>query len=391
VRDNARVQRRDFLTALGRALAASAAAPLLDACSGGGKKSAPSTAPTTRAPSTTRVPSTTSATHRGQHTPHVDVTGATDVTAGLQAFIDAVPNGATITFPAHARYRLDGTLNVFDRHGLTFLGQDTSFHHTRRGVRGTSHWSVLRGKDLVWRDLTLLGQNTDGGYTGSLEAQHGWNIAATDGFEIDGCTVKDIYGDFVYMTNYPSKLLAKHGHIHDCTFTTNGRQGISFIGCTDIEIDHNTIQNVARTMFDFEPNNPTQQVHRVSIHDNDLRYHRLNFLGAGNGTPNTPMSDITVHKNTGFSFGQIIVSGSPTARRSNFTFTDNVADGIPFGIPMGYCMVFRYVDGVTVTGNTQKLQPGRTPKMRLALCADCTNIEVSGNHVPGGDGELQRS
>jgi hypothetical protein len=382
------VQRRDFLTGIARVLAAGAAAPLLDACSGGGGKSAASTPPSTRAPSTTHAPSTTTTTHRGQHTPRVDETGATDVTAGLQAFIDAVPNGATITFPAHARYRLDGTLNVVDRHGLTFLGQGTEFRHTLRGVRSTFHWSVLRGKDLVWRDLTLLGQNTDGGYTAPLEAQHGWNIAGTDGFEIDGCTVRNIYGDFVYMTNYPSKLLTKHGHIHNCTFTTNGRQGISFVGCTDIEIDHNTIQNVARTMFDFEPNNVTEEVHRVNIHDNDLRYHRLNFLGAGNGAPNTPMSDITVHKNTGFSFGQVIVNGSPTARRTNFTFTDNVADGPAFGIPMGYCMVFRYVDGVTVTGNTQKLQPGRNPKMRLALAEACSSVKVSGNSFPGGVGEL---
>lgn len=366
-------------------LAAGAAMPLLDACSGGGKKSSATT--THKSPTTSRPPPT----NTGSGLYALDATGATDVTAGLQAFIDSVPNGTAVRFPAHARYRLDGTLSVVDRHGLTFVGQDTSFQHTRRGVRSTFHWSVLRGSDLTWRGLTLLGQNSDGGYTGSLEAQHAWNIAGTNGFEIDDCVVRRIYGDFVYMTNYPSKLLAKHGHIHNCRFSTNGRQGISFIGCTDIEIDHNDIQNVARSMFDFEPNDISEEVHRINIHDNNLGYHRLNFLGAGNGAPNTPMSDITVHKNTLVSLGQVIVKGSATAPRRNVAITDNIAQGAPVGTPVGFCMLFSHVDGVTVTGNTQRLQAGRTPKMWLAQCTSCTGVNVSGNQVPGGAGELKTS
>jgi len=373
-RDNARVRRREFLTGLGRVLAASAAVPLLDACGGGGGKSSAST---THVP-----PRLHPLTGTGRGLQGLDMTGATDVTAGMQAFIDSVSNGATIRFPAHARYRLDGTLNVVDRHGLTFVGQDTWFQHTRRGVRSTFHWGVLRGSDLTWRGLTLVGQNTDGGYTGALEAQHGWNIAGTNGFEIDNCVVRHIYGDFVYMTNYPANRVASNGHIHNCRFSTNGRQGISFIGANHIEVGpNNTFNHMARACFDFEVTGPGQPVDTINIHDNTFGIHRLNFISSGTNPMLAAATNITINNNTARSFCQIYFKGGSTSaiRAANFVFTNNIADGPAWGTGGNpACLAVQNIDGLTVTGNTQPLRV-QSPTMYMVQAHACTGSTVSGN------------
>ena len=138
------VQRRDFLTGLARVVLASAAAPLVDACSGGGNKSG---SPTTRSP--TRVPPLTR-TPRGLHTPDVDVTGATDVTAGLQAFIDSVADGATITFSANgsAHHSL-GASGIWDQRS------DGSYH---------VHWDTWNSDDYF--TISPDGMHMPGTYGG---------------------------------------------------------------------------------------------------------------------------------------------------------------------------------------------------------------------------------
>src|ERR1700722_19045870 len=53
----------------------------------------------------------------------IDYTGKTDVTNALQNFLDHLPDNRTVLFHKNGRYRVDGTLYVTDRNGLTFDGQ----------------------------------------------------------------------------------------------------------------------------------------------------------------------------------------------------------------------------------------------------------------------------
>jgi hypothetical protein len=368
------------------------AAPLVDACSGGGHHAETTTRPV---PSTTPRSNASRPTSTTRPPFGLDTSGRTDVTEALQAYIDRQPDGATITFPSHARYRLDGTIQLTDRHRLTFVGDDTTFHPVTHGNRIRGQWSVLRGSSLVFRNLTIVGANPQGGtsvgaYNPSLEAQHAFNIYGTNGVEIDHCFVTDIFGDFVYLApddSRPNHQRVTNAWVHDCVFARNGRQGISLQGCDNVVIERNTIAQVRRTMFDIEPNSVHGEVHHIMVRHNKFGAHRLNFLSATGGVLEAPVSDVTFDSNESTSAYNFGFKGTIAKRRGPFAFTNNTSS-VNFGAPGGFCMGFQYVDGVKVTGNTQPLQSGRKPPMRLAICRDCTLVDVMHNSVPGGVGEL---
>ena len=52
------------------------------------------------------------------------------MTTALHAFFAGVPNGSTIVFPAHAQYRIEGTIRLRDRHDLTFAGNGATLFAT---------------------------------------------------------------------------------------------------------------------------------------------------------------------------------------------------------------------------------------------------------------------
>ena len=86
----------------------------------------------------------------------IDATGTRDVTAELQSFLNKVPHHATITFPAGARYRIEGTLKMRSRNDITINGNGATFFATQESdgtvnPRIRSQWDFQNMSNLLSR------------------------------------------------------------------------------------------------------------------------------------------------------------------------------------------------------------------------------------------------
>jgi hypothetical protein len=318
----------------------------------------------------------------------IDATGVTDVSDQLNAFFAALPNQRTVVFGAGATYRIEKPVLIKDKTDLVIDGNGARTITTSRGDRTRQHWRLLRGERIIIRDLTVVGANpnagvAEGAYVLELEAQHGFNIAGTRGLELDRVTVSDVYGDFIYLGfDSTSGRWSEDIRIHHSTLTRNGRQGIAFTGSRRVRIDHNTISEVRRATFDLEPNGGATGVEKVLIEDNLIGRGRLNFISAvGAG----PVNEITVRNNTLRGRAMNSTIGTTTRRRA-WAIVGNTTD-TAFGTPTGAVIGVRRVDGLLITGNTQRVQAGRS--MYLVTTSDVCGVAVTGNVVVNASGQLK--
>ena len=124
-----------------------------------------------------------------------------DVTRALNRYFKSVPDGragsfTTIRFPAHACYRVNGTLRIQGRDWLTFAGSSSApavFRATRRGhldFQGLSqrrHWWIVNSDHIRIRNISVVSTNTrpdpeihGGGfavYNSRYEFEHGFDIS----------------------------------------------------------------------------------------------------------------------------------------------------------------------------------------------------------------------
>ena len=325
-------------------------------------------APPAIASSPTIVPST------------IDATGATDVTAKLETFIAGVPDGSTISFPAGARYRIDGSLIIEGRHDLTFEGNGAEFFATTEADRERRHWWIRDSDGITVRDVVVRGANPSAGtgdaaYRADREAQHGFDLAGDNNVLLERVTVTDVYGDFVYI-GLGKNDWSKNVTVRDSHFERNGRQGISITAGEDIRIEHNFISDVRRSTFDIEPNGPNWGARRVTISDNDIGPGRLNFI-AGHGDA-APFDDVTVIGNRLKGKTMNISLKAPAAqRRSNFSLIGNTSDAT-FGSSIPAVTIDGF-DGVTIRDNVLPLAAGRQ-MTAVALVSTC-NAVVVGNQL----------
>lgn len=100
----------------------------------------------------------------------IDATGATGVSAALNAWIAAQPDGSTLIFPSGATYKLDGDagLNLTGRKGLTLEGTGCTLLLATTGASNFSSAFFLRDTtDCTIRGFTVDGLNTA---TGTVNA-----------------------------------------------------------------------------------------------------------------------------------------------------------------------------------------------------------------------------
>ena len=282
----------------------------------------------------------------------IDATGKTDVGAALNAFIDSVPDGSTIVFPADARYRSETEIAFRGRARLVVQGNGARLFATQRQPAERSLIRVVNSRNLVFRDLVVDGPHPNGGlsddaYRPMFEFQHGFRLEAVRDVQLDRVTVTDVYGDFVYIGQDKDRRPSERVWIHDSTFARNGRQGIAITDANSVIIERNRFTEVRRAILDLEPNAKGWSVRDIHVLDNTIGTGRLLFVashGAG------PVDDIVIEGNALPRHGLTIEVMSPEGqRRRNWIVTDNVSDE-----PV-HTRALRFigVDGILVSGNTQ--------------------------------------
>ncbi len=204
----------------------------------------------------------------------IDSTGATDVTAALQAWVASVPDGTSLV-PNVLRfnggtYRVQTMLNVTSRNNLTFdcstptaLKWTTPVTLSGTMYVGNDSLRLLRFgdcKNITLKSLTLLGASpmpaTGDGFKPWENVQHMHTLCVSrcENMVIDGVTI-DMSGggDGINWGNENSGFRST-GTIRNCTIRNAHRCGIAVVGSGGLTVANTLIERIGAWPVDLEPN-----------------------------------------------------------------------------------------------------------------------------------------
>jgi len=321
----------------------------------------------------------------------IDHTGATDVRAALQAFIDGTPNGRVIEFQPNAKYRIGSALTLSARSNLILDGKGSELWVYPGGYAQTdSTFRLLGATDISLKNFTMTGSSpTPGTAIFGQERQTGVQIiyggAAARRIEVTGCLIRNMYGDGV------ETIYDVYGvWVHHNEFRNNGRSHIT-MQCGDgyfVEDNDFYLANNSVAVFDVEPFEDNDSWCRNFTFQRNNIYgldgFPSNFYFAANNTgggPNPgPIENITVKDNVCHHGSMRAIIGAAGPRPKRVTITGNVALGEPqtwnpdwtAGPPKNTTggLGIYHCDGVTITGNACTFDPPHT----LANIVDSTAV-----------------
>ena len=310
-----------------------------------------------------------------------------DVTDQLQQWLTGVPDGSVATFRKGACYRVESTVTIAEKHDLLLDGRGAVLKSTTKGTRKRAHLRIQSSRNVTVRDLVVRGANPHAGtaenaYQPKLEAQHAYELLGDDGVLLEGVQAYDVYGDFVYIGKSqagPSKRIT----VARSHFERNGRQGIAITAAQDVLVVGNEVDDVARSLFDLEPNKAQDEVRRVRIEANTTGpVHNFWFANKG---PAASVGDITVMGNVmrAPSGGLVFVFAPADGARGPFKFDQNLfrVTGSVTDEDATGAFLFAHADGVTVTHNTVEVStPGRLSGVELRAT---DGVVVTGNRFLG--------
>jgi hypothetical protein len=285
----------------------------------------------------------------------IDATGASDVTADLQALFDRTPDGGVVQLEAGGDYRVEGTLVLENRHDLRIEGNGARIFATTTGDIERSHIRIIGGSGFDVRNLEIQGANPragleEGAYQEHLENQAGIRLDGVTDVELDRVHIHDVYGDLVLASRHEEdRRWTEQVWIHDSTLTHSGRQGIAVVAGRDMVIERNRLTNMARATIDLEPNGRSWGAENIHIVDNQVGPGRLLFVAAGGGGP---VNRVVIARNT--------LRGRPLnlwvipregERRQRFWVVDNASDTVA----LDASLQFTRTDGVIAHGNRQPI------------------------------------
>ena len=130
-----------------------------------------------------------------------DKTGGSDVTDELQRFIDNSPSGSVICLASGGKYKVNGTLHLNGRRGLTIDGLDATIFQTSRST--TRIW-LLDGdtRNIKLRNMTIKGANPNPGFwVGAYEHNHGIEIQGALDVDLSHLRIVNVGGDGLYLSS----------------------------------------------------------------------------------------------------------------------------------------------------------------------------------------------
>jgi hypothetical protein len=311
-----------------------------------------------------------------------------NVTQSIRTWLASVPDGSTAQFRRRC-YRVDGTLQLNGRRSLVLAGNEATFRAMTLGGSHRAHWRFVGGENLTIRNMTIRGGNPDPGHhVYDLQWQHGIDLQGVKGIEIQGVNIVNPLGDCIYVGNsYPGGVSrwTSDARVSLGSCRGPGRMGVAVTAGRNVLVQRVAFENVAIFVFDVEPDGAGAGAEDVTFQYNHAKapigYYALAAM-LGNG----PVDGITVHENTVSGAGmRMVFRAFNSERRSNITVTGNTAD-TGWNWPGAESILFRRIDGATVTQNTIPLSGSN---MALVSAQESCAINVFGNSYPGGVAEAR--
>jgi hypothetical protein len=327
----------------------------------------------------------------------IDATGATDVSRALDEFFATVPAGATVTFPAGGRFRVESVLRIQGARAVTIEGNGAEIFALTTGAdiespggRFRTRWPRLRehvsihdASGLTIRDLTIRGPNDEGRFVPALEGQAGVAIYRSADVVLENLRVEATHGDGVYVAGKTTGVRVMKSSLH-----TIGRQGIAIVNASDIVVEQSRFDVVARSVFDLEPAVPRWAVDRVHLRENEVGEYRNFLLAAGGAGPG--VNDVWLERNhvTGGN-GIAVFAGMPKWLRRGLHVLGNTS-AVPgrnvAGEQREGVMQIARIEGVEIRDNQMAVANG--PAITLAGVCDA---EVRDNDFPGATRDVVES
>jgi hypothetical protein len=141
---------------------------------------------------------------------------STDVSQQLLTWIATVPDNSVLSFSSGACYRIEKTLELTSRNGLTFEGNGATFKATTVGDGHRPQWRIDEGSNFIFRNMNIDGGNPQGGtFVSTLQWSHGIELLGPSNVEIDHVNVANVYGDCFYVgQGYYSHSWSSNVNVH---------------------------------------------------------------------------------------------------------------------------------------------------------------------------------
>lgn len=307
-----------------------------------------------------------------------------DVTSQLLSWIATTPNDSDLLFGSGGCYRIEGTLELSGRSGLTFQGNGSTFRSLNAPADQRAMWRAIDSTGLVFRNMTIDGSYAAGGvHDPALQHAHAIDLRGTSA-QVANVTMTDLAGDCVYFgRGFTAALTRSSGSVTDSTCLRIGRNAVSVTAGDDILVQRMTTGDVGYIAFDVEPNiGSGWGSERVTFDSNTIGSY---FISAYSVVENAPIRDQAFTNNRVVGRGLKVTIGQTSStlyRPANVTITGNSSDTAQAPAAMN----LDSIDGLTVTGNTVPMTGGSM----ASINSSCT-ISVWGNTYPGGSGEASIS
>lgn len=313
-----------------------------------------------------------------------------DVSLELNAFLSAVPDGATVRFAANGCYRTERTIVIEGKSGWTVEGSGATLLRTEvspqrlRYPEHNGHLRLVEVSDTVVRDLTVDGVNDgrdsggsmldargnersvgcpapklmDAGYvcyTVALEFEHGFSLQGVTDVTLENVTSKEVWGDGVHISgaNQFTGSISTGVEVLDSVVDRNGRQGVSIAKSDGVVVDAVNIVRSRRAGIDLEPNRtddrPTQN---IEIRNSLIRSLHPAFASHGRGDVSHVFIQDNTIKQTGTPW--ITVRPSDGTKRTDWRVWDNTIEpGLSSPMP---AMRFANTSAIDVRRNSMWLK-----------------------------------
>jgi hypothetical protein len=312
--------------------------------------------------------------------------GSRNVTRPLNRFLNRLPDGVCVRFPRRAKYRVEGTLRLRDKVGLTIYGRGSKIFAT--SIRGDldpgpkrrwrQHLAITNSSDIEIRNLRIDGAAQSCRYNSEWEGEAGVNVnGSSSNIALHGLTIRGTGGDAVSVgpaTGIRDVTVASLSA--DCL----GRMGMSVSGgAENVTLRDSSFDRIGRSFFDIEPI-PGRHVQNVDVLQNTVGDHHLNTLSCGGWGTN---GDLTFQGNVNtinpivvkcLSFGPVLFDGNTGVGQ--------------LGKPLGFKSLQVFLGqpntmSVTVVGNVQHF--GQNQAFLAALETNACSLYVISNDFTGAD------
>jgi hypothetical protein len=356
---------------------------------------ATTTAPaaTSAAPAATRqsqeafeaLPGTTTKQPVPAHLVPATLTGdcSVDVTSALMKWIGSIPDNSVLSFRSAQCYRIDGTVELNKRSGLTLQGNGSTFKSRASMVGGNkaddqrAMFRVIDSSAISFENMAIIGSYAHGGtFDASLQHAHAIDLRGTS-VVVENVSMSNVAGDCLYFGLGNDNVTKSSGSAHDSTCKSIGRSGISVAAGKGVTVKRMTLDKVGFATFNVEPNaGQGWGASNILFESNIIKSYRLHAFSI---VENAPISDVTFANNRVVGQGLKAAVGNGNFRPRNITFRGNSSDTRLSTVAFNA----EKVDYLTITGNDVPLTSGT-----MASVERSCKVSVTDNTFVGGYREV---